>query len=249
MGLAELSQHESFSCMLPRPSGGAPPLAIRIVGLTVSFMCLMTDLKAAGLDVLVKDKDGKPVKDVIVFANALSGANVKTEALSGKRNDSSTKGSRATISQINKQFVPYVTAIQVGTSISFPNLDDILHNVYSFSRAKKFELPLYKDEPPEPIVFDKPGMVVLGCNIHDWMVAYVYILETPHFAKTDPNGRTKLAQLAPGEYEVQTRHPRKSRRSSSPPQRIRLEKELVKQIQFELVLKPEWRQRRVRDSK
>lgn len=82
--------------------------------------------------------------------------------------------------------------VYVGTRVTFPNRDNIRHHVYSFSSAKKFELPLYIGTPAAPVVFDKPGVVALGCNIHDWMLAYIYVLTTPHFAKTAADGKARL---------------------------------------------------------
>ena len=111
------------------------------------------------------------------------------------------------IDQRDKQFIPYVTALQVGTSVWFANTDKIRHHVYSFSPAKKFELPLYAGVPAEPVVFDQPGFVTLGCNIHDWMIAYVAVLTTPYFAGRHggpgaPNERSRPVHmhrgLAPG---------------------------------------------------
>ena len=197
-------------------------------------MSLLAELQAGELEVFIEDENGNPVKDAVVVATALIDNSTNSKA-------STEKPRTLTIAQIDKQFVPYVTAIRVGTAISFPNKDDILHNVYSFSKAKKFQLPLYKDEPPEPVVFDKPGVVILGCNIHDWTVAYVFVLETPYFAKTDSSGRAKLKDLPLGEYSVQARHPRKRRRGSSPALRILVGMEATQRSQFVIALKPEWR--------
>ncbi len=214
---------------------------VRLFGRALIFMSLLADLQAGELDVLIKDGDGNPVKDAVVFAKALIDNSTNSRA--------STEQPRTlTIAQIDKQFVPYVTAIRVGAAISFPNKDDILHNVYSFSKAKKFQLPLYKDEPPALVVFDKPGVVILGCNIHDWMVAYVYVLETPYFAKTDSSGRAKLKDLPLGEYRVQARHPRKRKRGSSPAQRILVGMEATQRSQFVIALKPEWRPQNAQNS-
>lgn len=96
------------------------------------------------------------------------------------------------IDQKNKQFVGLVHPVFINSNIDFPNHDVIRHHVYSFSKAKTFEIPLYKDRPPAPILFDKPGEVALGCNIHDWMQAYIYVLETPFFVKSDQNGEAEL---------------------------------------------------------
>ena len=98
--------------------------------------------------------------------------------------------------------------VRTGTAVSFPNNDDIRHHVYSFSEAKKFELPLYKGVPAEPVVFDQAGTVVLGCNIHDWMLAYVYVVDTPWRLVTDEKGAGVLDDLPAGRYRVDVLHPR-----------------------------------------
>jgi hypothetical protein len=91
--------------------------------------------------------------------------------------------------------------------VSFPNRDDIRHQVYSFSPAKRFELRLYKGTPSEPVLFDKPGLVVLGCNIHDWMVGYIYVTDDPWFAVSDATGTLHLDALPAGRYQVTLWHP------------------------------------------
>jgi hypothetical protein len=110
--------------------------------------------------------------------------------------------------QVDKEFVPYVNVILVGTSVTFPNSDNVRHHVYSFSQAKRFELPLYAGTPAKPEVFDTAGVVVIGCNIHDWMAAYIYVSESPYFAKTGADGSAKIGNLPPGEYQVRVWHPR-----------------------------------------
>ena len=114
---------------------------------------------------------------------------------------------QAVVDQRDKQFIPYVTAVQVGTPVIFPNSDNIRHHVYSFSPAKKFELPLYSGVPAQPVVFDKVGFVTLGCNIHDWMIAYVAVLPTPYFQVTRQDGHAVLKDLPAGQYTVQVWHP------------------------------------------
>jgi len=125
------------------------------------------DLMAGSLEIIVKDDKGRPVSDAVAYAAA------------GAASSASKK--QTVVDQRDKQFVPYVTAVQVGTAVIFPNSDNIRHHVYSFSPAKRFELPLYSGVPAEPVVFDKVGFVTLGCNIHDWMIAYIAVLPTPYF--------------------------------------------------------------------
>lgn len=108
----------------------------------------------------------------------------------------------AEIRQIWRQFDPYVTVVATGTPIEFPNYDFILHHVYSNSAAKRFEFKQFKGPSPTPIVFDKPGIVTLGCNMHDWMVAYVVVADSPWFAKSDDGGIARFANLPSGTHRV-----------------------------------------------
>lgn len=112
----------------------------------------------------------------------------------------------AIIDQVNKRFVPRVSVVRTGTTITFPNSDRIRHQVYSFSTAKPFTLKLYAGSPKTPVVFDHPGLVVLGCNIHDDMVAFVGVVDSPYFAKTADSGTTSLS-LPPGRYRLHAWHP------------------------------------------
>lgn len=116
----------------------------------------------------------------------------------------------AVMDQRNRQFEPHVLAVRQNTKVHFPNSDDIRHHVYSFSPAKTFELRLYHGTTAEPVIFDKPGRVVLGCNIHDAMLGYIYVLKTPWFGVTGPEGVVELKSIPPGDYRVEVRHPRQT---------------------------------------
>ncbi len=144
----------------------------------------------------LRDSAGAPVADAVVYAMPASGP---IEAHPGK--------ATVQIEQVDREFVPYVTAMQTGTTASFPNHDPILHHVYSFSPAKTFEIKLYTGQSPSSITFDKPGVVTLGCNIHDWMIAYVLVVSTPWFAKSGPDGKVRLRDLPAGSYALQAWHP------------------------------------------
>jgi plastocyanin len=112
----------------------------------------------------------------------------------------------AVMDQIGKQFVPHVLAIPVGTAVSFPNHDQIHHHVYSFSRTRTFEIPLYKGEQAPPIVFDRAGVVKVGCNIHDWMSGVILVLPSSHFAVTGPDGSFRIAGVPEGAHRVAVWH-------------------------------------------
>jgi plastocyanin len=164
------------------------------LAIALSF-ALASSASAASIAVEVRDASGAPVADAAVYAlSAQSAADAKG-------------GRTAAIEQIDREFVPYVSVIQVGTSVTFPNRDSIMHHVYSFSPAKSFEIKLYTGKSPGQIVFDKPGVVTLGCNIHDWMIAYLLVVSTPHFAKTGADGVARLRDLPAGTYELRIWHP------------------------------------------
>ncbi|HEV8419412.1 MAG TPA: hypothetical protein VGQ43_11805 [Candidatus Udaeobacter sp.] len=186
------------------------------------------DLLAGSLEVIVKDDKGGPGSDAVAYAVGAASAAPKKHAV---------------VDQRDKQFVPYVTAIQVGTAVSFPNSDNIRHHVYSFSPAKKFELPLYSGVPAQPVVFDKVGFVTLGCNIHDWMIAYVAVLPTPYFQVTRQDGRALLKDLPPGQYTVQVWHPGLKGQPEAFAQRVDVGGG-TKSLQFTLPLKHDVRAKR-----
>jgi plastocyanin len=168
------------------------------VGLSLAALAVAPAGVAGEIQARVVDGAGAPVADAVVYASPRGG---KAPALSPPTE-------RLVMDQRDKEFVPYVLPVQTGTPVYFPNSDDIRHHVYSFSPAKTFELPLYKGTPANPVVFDKPGAVALGCNIHDWMVGYVYVVDTPWFARTADDGVARLAVLPAGEYEARVWHPR-----------------------------------------
>ena len=109
----------------------------------------------------------------------------------------------AEMGQKNYQFKPGILVVQKGTRVQFPNYDDEYHNVLSYSKAKEFDLGRYrKDEPPPTVVFDKPGVVALSCEIHEHMSGTILVVDTPYFTKTDTNGTYRLEHLAAGHYTL-----------------------------------------------
>jgi plastocyanin len=113
----------------------------------------------------------------------------------------------AVMDQVDRQFTPHVLVVPTGSKILFPNTDTVRHQVYSFSPAKRFQLPLYRGKPYPPEVFDRAGVVTLGCNIHDNMRAYVYVVDAQYYGRADASGAWKLADVLPGVYSVQVWHP------------------------------------------
>jgi plastocyanin len=158
------------------------------------LLALVGQAHAATVEAIVLSPAGKPVADAAVVLEPLAPSHGKVHA-------------SATIEQRNREFMPYVTIVQTGTAIDFPNNDTTRHHVYSFSAPKQFEIKLYAGKPGQPIVFDKPGEVVIGCNIHDWMEAYVLVVDSPWFAKTSANGKAVIANVPPGHYRLRLWHP------------------------------------------
>jgi len=146
----------------------------------------------------------------------------------------------AEVAQEGQEFFAYVTVVQAGTKVTFPNRDSVQHHVYSLSKAKKFELPLYNPGQAESQVFETSGMVAIGCNIHDWMTAYVFVVPTPWFAKSDTAGSATLTAPA-GRYRLEVWHPRLSTPLT---QEIVLTDGEPQQRDLSLTLKPDRRIRR-----
>ena len=150
---------------------------------------------AATLTVHVTDADGKPLADAAALLEPV-GPKVAVKPLADVQ-----------ISQAKRQFMPRLTIVTTGTPVSFPNFDTVRHHVYSFSPAKTFELKLYAGVPNVPVVFDKPGIAVLGCNIHDNMAAWVVVADTPWFARSADDGHARIDNVPAGNYRLRVWHP------------------------------------------
>ncbi len=149
----------------------------------------------------LRDLAGAPVEHAVVTLYP-EGAPAAAPAAVRKRG-----APTGIMDQRNRQFIPHVLPVQRGTAVTFPNSDNMRHHVYSFSPAKRFELKLYSGLPPQPIVFGEAGEVVLGCNIHDQMIGYIYVVDSPFFAATEGRGTARIAALPPGAYRVEIWHP------------------------------------------
>ncbi len=170
---------------------GAQPCARKAVcGAAALFLGAGLPARAGDINAVVRDAGGNPVPEAIVFIYEVPGA--KFEAPKNP----------AFMDQINKDFVPHVLPVLVGTPVKFPNKDNTHHHIYSFSKIKKFEVPLYKGKSADPVVMDKPGTIKLGCNIHDWMLGYIMVLDNPYFAMTGAEGMAAIKGVPKGEYQV-----------------------------------------------
>ena len=163
------------------------------------------DGQLARLSVEVTDRDGQPVGDVVIYAKK-----------NGVDDDQRTYPITAVMDQIDSNFVPHILVAQAGALIEFPNSDTVSHHVYSFSETRPLELPLYKGTTHPPLLFDVPGLVILGCNIHDDMLGYIIVVDTPYFSKSNVDGQAELFGLVPGDYSIHVWTPR-LRQNSLPP--------------------------------
>lgn len=150
---------------------------------------------AAPVTVTVTQPNGAPLADAVVFLESAQAA------------QASKPLPNAEMAQEKREFAPGVLVVTRGTSVVFPNRDTVRHHVYSFSPTKKFELKLYTGTPANPVTFDRTGIAVLGCNIHDNMVGWVVVVETPYFGTSAANGQVTLDAPA-GKYTLRTWHPR-----------------------------------------
>lgn len=178
---------------------GFPSANARLSKLIAALLSC-TPLMAAASDLSIKvfDLRGRPVVDAVVYVELTNKASAQLSP--------APRSKTSEVEQRGRQFLPLVSVIQSGSSVNFPNNDTVRHHVYSFSQAKVFELKLYSGIAGRAIVFDKPGTVVLGCNIHDSMVAFIHIVDTPWFAKTDPTGEARIPSLPNGSYRLRAWH-------------------------------------------
>jgi plastocyanin len=158
--------------------------------------CAASAASAADLTVNITDTAGQPLENAVVYAEPL-----------GQRTPPPEQTPRATIDQVHKRFVPTVSIIRTGTEVSFPNSDNFRHSIYSFSTPKSFTTKLYSGRQAPPVRFDKAGLVILGCNIHDSMAAWVVVVDTPFFAKSAAAGVAVIKDLGPGDYRLSAWYP------------------------------------------
>ncbi len=162
-----------------------------------SLMPSSANAAPSPLDIRVTDAAGKPISGAVVFLDSPQ-AREQARPLAGIE-----------VAQAERRFVQTVSVVTVGTAVTFPNLDTVRHHVYSFSPIKRFEIKLYVGTPAAPVVFDQPGIAVLGCNIHDQMAAWIVVVATPWFGRTDDAGRwsaSAAATVPPGRYTLRAWH-------------------------------------------
>ena len=149
---------------------------------------ILPNIVCAQVKIQLLDQDKKPVSKAVISIPSENVSNNVAEI--------------AIMDQVNRQFSPHVLVVTQGQSILFPNSDDIRHHVYSFSEPKPFEIKLYRGTPTAPDLFDKPGIVILGCNVHDHMVGYIYVADNKMAGVTDEKGMAVFEIKAPEEVKI-----------------------------------------------
>jgi plastocyanin len=163
--------------------------------LLAALGCLCGASQAAVVRISVSDATGSPLPQAVVLLESVSAKpSVKPMPT-------------VEVSQLKRQFRPQVTLLTVGTPVVFSNFDTVRHHVYSFSPAKTFELKLYAGVPNQPVVFDKPGVSIVGCNIHDQMAAWIVVADTPLHGLSDAQGQVRIDAVAAGNYRMWVWHP------------------------------------------
>ncbi|MDP5052410.1 MAG: methylamine utilization protein [Congregibacter sp.] len=150
-------------------------------------------LLAASYELELVAQDGSPVPGAVLYLEPLDDTALNIVA-------------PGVMDQVDRQFLPHILVVQRGAEVDFPNSDSIKHHVFSFSKAKTFEIQLYKGATATPVVFDQDGEIELGCNVHDWMLGYIYVVNTPFFARSDAKG-IALIDAPPGRYQLGVWHP------------------------------------------
>ena len=163
----------------------------------ISALFLLTGAaQAATVSVDVRGADGKPVAGAVVMIDT------------PRKPPGPIKFDYAyQMSQQNIAFVPHVLIVPVGSVVTFPNRDKVRHHVYSFSKAKKFDLKLYGKDETRSVAFDTVGVVALGCNIHDAMSGFILVVDTPFAVQTDANGHATIPGVPAGSVTVRIWHP------------------------------------------
>lgn len=169
------------------------------IGLMMLSPFLSAVLSAETITLTLTDPQGDLLPDAVVFLP-------ETRAASPAQT--------RVMDQIDKRFVPHVLVARAGDKVLFPNSDNIRHHVYSFSEARPFELKLYSGKPEAPVSFDQPGLVVLGCNIHDSMLGYILVTDAGVFGVTDARGQVTL-KVPDGVDKLHIWHERYSTRQSA----------------------------------
>jgi plastocyanin len=164
-----------------------------LASLVLTSLALARTALAQPLEIKLVGADGKAVGGAVIMLRSADATRPVARPVDSVMN------------QMELRFAPHVLVVPTGSKVVFPNKDSVLHQVYSFSPTKRFDRPLFRGIP-EPVVFDRAGVVAVGCNIHDNMRAYIYVVDAQYFDRMDAAGSWKV-DVQPGAYNVQVWHP------------------------------------------
>ena len=167
------------------------------LGLALTLPLLVSATPANVLPVQVVDQAGVPLRDAVIEIRPPAG-NTRRPAFAW----------RNAMAQKNQAFVPGTLIVPVGAVVAFPNLDNLRHSIYSFSRPGPFKIDLYGQDQTRTHQFKVAGTIALGCNIHDKMQGFIRVTDTPFAARSDLNGLAAIEGLGRGTYDVVVWHPR-----------------------------------------
>lgn len=204
----------------------------------ILLLLLAGEAGAGQLRVLVTDQRGRPVADAVVSAQPVAGATAPAPPAPRTR----------TINQVALAFVPFIEVFRPGDSAVFNNSDRTRHHVYSFSAPKAFEFMLNPGQASRPLVLDRPGVVAVGCNIHDTMITYLYVTAAPWVGRTGADGVAVIGGLPVGSYAVRAWQPRlRPGRAEAVQERIAVGTSGATPVTFKLALLPDTRRQRDRE--
>ena len=198
--------------------------------LAVLGSMLATPTFAATLIAQIKDRNGAAVPNAVVYAIPV-----------GSKAPAPLATAISAVEQEYYKFDPFVSVVQTGTKVRFPNRDRNEHHIKVLSGPSLFEAKVYIRKEPEPALFDKPGQIILQCLIHDWMTAHIYVVDSPWFGKTGKSGSALVENVPSGEYDVYVTHPSlliPSQVTPSMPRRVRLDSTTVHVLDAKLDLVP-----------
>jgi plastocyanin len=179
---------------------------------TISLIAILSSAPAHAsvVTIAVNDGHGRPVANAVVELTADLAAPAAENHVAAK----------AVIDQRHETFLPLVSVIRKGGEVVFTNNDTTMHQVYSFSAIKQFQFEIDQGQRSQPVVFDKAGVASIGCNIHDQMITYVYVADTPFAAITDAKGHAQFADVPAGAYHVNVWHPQLAPGKPAPSQAL-----------------------------
>lgn len=163
----------------------------RCSAMAVALLLTLTSAGTFAATLAVTDRQGKALPDAVILVDGVAPRPLLSSSMD----------------QVDRQFQPRVLVVPAGTDVEFPNSDDVRHHVYSFSPTKTFELRLFHGSEAPPVRFEQAGPVVLGCNIHDAMVGYILVTDSPWYATTNTDGILDLQHLPAGQAAVSWWHP------------------------------------------